>query len=484
VNYGSPNYLDQKSYAILHIKVSSNWFILWLRLGVRCQSPTIGVVRTISERLYSFLLMVVMMTQVKTSAGPQISFADRDIKSIERNIAMLIRQVKAGDFLLGFQVSPAMHVLGSLLKIDKIEEEEVIRHMTLRAAINLQGNADIGINQFMEALGAAAKSFLQKEIKEFHILFPLNTDSTLLSKVSHLQIRNITFELGTWKMVEERYDIEALTKKVGDFMKVDSFDPWNRDGIPLMVKIRGRNANEVFQRIVETYDLLISSINYLLDMGVRIQLQSPEPLGVVRPAVGYGVFLPDGKLEEPFVELEQVNFQTLCREKFDLDELFKILALANRKEKLNSTIKIYFSALLTYNAALLTSKWTNAYLGLWQALEWVAFDPNANYDMKNVVERICILIKCSDSIRDFLHICAKRRNELVHRGQFSTDGQSEVLILKQIVRASLGQILQLADLFPNRNSLNEYFVYSNFSREELIEKNQVIKNILNSGQSG
>lgn len=224
---------------------------------------------------------------------------------------------------MGFQISPAMHVLGSLLNIEKIDEEDITRHLILSAGINVQGVENLDIGTFIEALGSTAGNYLQREIKEFHIVFPLNIDPGLLPKVLQLQVGGIKFELATWKVINEQYDIDDLINKIGSDLNSKFLDPWNRRGIPLLVKLQGRNETDVFQRTERTYDLLVSTINYLLDKGITILLQNPEPIGLLRPAVGYGVFSPEGKLMTSFVDLEQLNFQTLCKEKYELDELLR-----------------------------------------------------------------------------------------------------------------------------------------------------------------
>src|SRR5574341_672930 len=110
------------------------------------------------------------MAQIITSTGLQVSYDDDKTTSIERNLSALMESVRSGNILIGFQVSPPLHVLGSLIKLQGIQGDDVTRHLILTAAIQLQSLSDFGVSDLIEAVGRAGQNYLGRPKMAYHVL--------------------------------------------------------------------------------------------------------------------------------------------------------------------------------------------------------------------------------------------------------------------------------------------------------------------------
>jgi hypothetical protein len=420
------------------------------------------------------------MAQVMTSAGIQITYDDRKREVIQRNLKALMRSVRAGDIAVGFLVSGPLHVLGEFVRIEGIDDDDVKQHVIFTAAIHLQSLADIGIAELVEAVGVAAQNYLSRPMQLYHVMLPLNVEGRLLSEVAKFSIQGVALTRETWPTFQKEYAHDRLTASIQDYLKYDMPDNlWNWSGIPLVAQVTARNPGEAFSKASDAYEILRAVFNVVHDAS-PIQLQRREPLASANPAAAYGVFFPDGRFAEAFIDVEQLSFQNRFLTPSKLASVLEMLDRLFADGRPASTIKIYLDALRAYNRGLDATNWQNAYLSLWQSLEvMTTFDLRGTYRMEDVVKRTKVLLTMDDDVlSDFLNLCADRRNSLVHRGLFSEDGQSNVLLLKAIARACLVRFLQLAKGFPSQVQLSEYFLRAHLTSEELSQRKQAIETIL------
>ncbi len=419
------------------------------------------------------------MAQIRTAAGLQVEYGDKKQVIIQRNLAALMEEVRVGKLLVGFQVSQPLHVLGERISIVGIEDDDVTRQVILTAAIQLQSVGVPSVSDLAEAIGVAGQNYLSRPMQLYHVVLPLNVEARLLTEVDTFSIQGVDLIRETWTNLQNIYALEKIIANIQDYLKDNELDDlWNLSGAPLVAKVRARNPTEAFDRAFEAYDILRAIFNFAHDAN-PIQFQRPEPLASVIPPAGYGVFLPDGAFAESFVDAEHLPFQHRVLSHVNLKGVLDLLAMLYPEGKLKSTGKIGIEALRVYDRALDAANWQNAYLSLWQSLEiMMTFDLGDYYSMEDVVKRTRILLKADEVTHDFLNVCADRRNKLVHHGQFSEYGQSEVLLLKLIVRGSLLRFLSLINDFPTHAHLSEFFRHVHLSSEQLNERKQIIETIL------
>lgn len=422
------------------------------------------------------------MAQKKSAAGLYISYNDKAEKLILRNLSALIQSIRAGDISIGFQVSHHLHTLGSAISIGGIQEDEIVRHVIFTAAIGLQAAEALSISDFVEALGRAGQNYLKRPTQEFHVLFPLNIAHEAFSDTTSFSVGDVEFLCGNWKSIQSHYEIDKLIATAREYIGADAVsDLWHWSSTPLIAKIRAKSGAEAFKIAEAPHDLFRAMVNFVNDRS-PFQFQRPEPLARVVPSAGYGTFLKDGTLDQPYVNLEHLAFQGRLSSQINIAAVFEFQSKLDTSNNPKGAKAIFAEALLTYGSALDATDWRKSYLSLWQALEIMSFEPNERYNMGDVVERVCILLESDETISDFLKVCAKRRNDLVHRGQFTSDGQSDVLLLKAFVRRCLIRFLNILPNYPSRNSLTEYFRHKRISEDALKERRRVIDTILAHAQ--
>lgn len=380
-------------------------------------------------------------------------------------------------FFVGFHISPPLLVISSHINVIGIHDEDLIASLVFSTGVQLQENDNLDLNVFFELLGERAKAYLRRPQQEYHLLFPLNLIREKIPKFP-ISINGVSFEICDWKDVRKNYDLDSLMEGVRQFIAYPH-EPiyWNSNSTPLVAQIYGRNAEEVFRRCETVYDLYKSFLNFLLDdRSITMQLTRPSPLANIIPPVGYGVFLPTGKLECPYIEIKHLNYQTLCNKTVD-DIEFQTLV-----EKLSSRMEVdiqLIEAVKSHNMGLETTDWDNSYLAFWRVFEILAFGNRTNYNMDDVVLRVCVLLgPHRKGIREFLNLCAKRRNSFVHRGIFPIESQPLVLILKHYSALCIRRFLRLSNIYHKANELDEYYELAKSSNADLLERKSVIENIL------
>jgi len=415
------------------------------------------------------------MGQYKTASGIQISYNSKKENFINEILRDLIDSIQSGNFLAGVHVSPSLLLISSILNISGITDEEVITSIVFRAGVDIQGNKVIDLPSFFEAVGKTAQGYLNKPHQEFHLVFPLNYKrGKLLS--DRFSINRLDFEVTSWSVISSKYDITSLCTEVKNFIRYPHDAVyWHSQSSPLFLKIYGRSTEEVFRRGEKAYEILITSINYILDRSIRFQFTRNSPLAEVLPAVGYGVFLPSGKLECSYSSLDFLNLQTLCEADLDFARLQTMINLAESENILD---RRFIQALLSHREGLETTLWDVAFLSYWRVLEILAFGERIDYDMNDVVKRICILLKANNNTKEFLNLCASRRNNLVHRGVFSHEGQPLVLILKWFTNYCLSEFEKLIKNYRTEQEIEQYYEQSHIKSDLLEVQRKVIDNIL------
>jgi hypothetical protein len=415
------------------------------------------------------------MGQYLTKSGAQISYDSKKENAIKENLKVLLISIKAGNFLAGFHVSPPLLLISSLLNISEITDEDVIASLVFSAGIDVQGEKEVELPAFFEAVGRSTQRYLNRPNQEFHLVFPLNykREKVLTDKFT---INKFIFDVMEWKDMRSKYDINSLSDEVRKFIRIHH-DPiyWHEESCALLIRIYERSAEEAFRRAEKAYDILIASINYLLDKSIKYQFGRNAPLASVLPAVGYGVFLPSGNLDCPFIDTEHLNFQTLCVEDLDFTRLVSVINLSDSENRIDHR---FLQGLNSHNEGLETTQWDAAFLSFWRVMEILAFGQRTDYNMNEVVRRICVFLTADNPTKDFLNLCASRRNSLVHQGVLSSEGQPLVLTLKYFSNICLQKFEKLIQEHRTEQSVERYFEMAGLSTDQLEEYKKVVENIL------
>ncbi len=420
------------------------------------------------------------MAQVTTNSGVRITYDDKKERLIQRHITALLETFHGPDYgFMGiFQISQPLHVLGAMVRIADVNDEDTTRQLIFAAAVDLQHQPALSTAEFLERVGARAHEYLDRPFQEFHVLLPLNLAHENLNSIGSFSVSNILLTCSHWNDIQNAYAIEDLRNRIYHFLDLNTTpDLWNWSGMPLVANIHARTGQDAFQRASDAYDRLCAVINFILDTD-RFGLARPRPKASIFQAAAYGVFRPDGALAEPFVSEENLSLQSHLATPRDLERVFRLLDEINAEQPMSYATSRFLNALMSFHNALGTTDWSKAYLSLWQALEILAFGSQQRYEMSQVADRISALVKGKEVLQDFLVLCADRRNDLVHRGQFSPDGQSEVVLLKSVVRQCLWRFFTLRKSYSTEEGLSEFYLHAAFSAEKLSDRKRVIETLL------
>lgn len=152
-----------------------------------------------------------------TKSGVQISYEDKKVDILRNNLNILVATIHAGNFLVGFHVSEPLLVLSSIIGITGIQDDNLTASLAFSAGIELQGNNEINLDDFFEALGAKAKAYLTRPQQEYHLLFPLNL---IREKITNnpITVNKITFEISGWEDIRKNYALELLIEEVRKYI--------------------------------------------------------------------------------------------------------------------------------------------------------------------------------------------------------------------------------------------------------------------------
>jgi hypothetical protein len=292
------------------------------------------------------------MAQIKTSAGIQISYDDKKQEIVQRNLSALMELVRAKNIYVGLGVSQPLHVLGEIIRIEGVEDDDVNRHVVLAAAKQLRTTTAPTVRDLAEAVGAAAQNHLNRPMQLYHAVLPLNVEGRLLTEIDKFSIQGLDLNGGTWEIFQKTYAHDKLKEFVREYLKDNTPDDlWNWSGVPLVAGVMARDPPEAFGKAFEAYDLLRAIFNLVHDAS-PFQFQRPEPLASVISPVAYGVFLPDGAFAEAFVDVKHLSFQHRVLSPANLQGVLDLLGTVFCNGKLTGTKEIYIEALHAYNREL------------------------------------------------------------------------------------------------------------------------------------
>ena len=143
----------------------------------------------------------------------------------------------------------------------------------------------------------------------------------------------------------------------------------------------------------------------------------------------------------------------------------KLIGRLNKNKPISNII---IAALNQYCSALDTPDNSTAFLFLWQCLESITMLSKTQYSMPDVIERTQCLIKNKDFVmKQFLQLSSDRRNNFVHKGKFNVDSESDVQLLKMIVKFCLTKFIRVTDKFQEYKEMELFYQFSKYDQKEI-----------------
>lgn len=189
----------------------------------------------------------------------------------------------------------------------------------------------------------------------------------------------------------------------------------------------------------------------------------PQPIAQIFAPPVYGVFDQAKKYLETYSvdrTQDQWKFNSSLQEslvKADFDSAKKILRRLGNPTGDLEVRQILVDAFRQYGQAVEGSDWRDSFLELWRILEWITVRDKGEFSTKLLLQRTKTLLWKNASLHDALVIAHDARNELVHKGRFSEEGQMLVQELKQIVEVCIQSLNYLERKYPKWAQLEMFY---------------------------
>lgn len=411
-------------------------------------------------------------------------FSEVEIKYSESSEAVIIQSIKQvkdelsqPNIFIGFECSYPLHNLAYLLKIEGFEQEGLKRQIIFKIINAHRDIADKPINDFYKLLCQEISEYKSRDKQEFHVLIPINISENIFPSMSALRIKKIDLEFYSWEKVKNQYQINTLIEKNNyELHNTFQLEYLIQKTTPIVCRIHENNSYSAYGLVQDVVELLRSILNYYSDDIFKIQLGYPEPLGAIRKTGHYGVFSSSGILLDSFAD----NSNHLLNINRELRTI-SVTDIKNFINQLNSNTtlsNLLIGALKLYCSALDTTDFSSAYLSLWQCIELLTMLSNRKYGMDDVVDRTQILIKSKSIVtKQFLNLCADRRNNLVHKGIYDSESQSNVQLLKLVAKYCIKNFIKISKQYKDTKDIEHFYAISRYDQKELKSIKKIVDSI-------
>lgn len=384
----------------------------------------------------------------------------------------------------GFKLDICLKILTESLTLESIPDPETKRHVLYRAVFNRLKLYELqDIHMLRRAVAAEIRTRLSRPTQEYLVLLPLHAPEKHFSDKPSLLLLDVELQFKDWEYVRNHLDFDSYVKDTRRRLTNPRFNITDRF-TPILVSTEGKDDGDAFENAVLPFDMLRWLINLLYGFGrVRRQFGGyPRPLGPVLPPPTFGIFAKGGEYRQLYFSLEKYEKykdNNIDGRVFpDVEELASRLSGPTGETR---TLTMLIEAIQKYGEAQDTNQWRLAFLLLWQILELITLQSQANLKMKTVRTRINCLLGQAPLTKDLLYVLYETRNSLVHSGVFpEVQGLREVSLLKYVVERSINKLFSLLDVCPTRASLQRYYEHISANSAELSDRQQIIQHILES----
>jgi len=402
------------------------------------------------------------MKEYHSTSGIIIKYYEKNIEIILKSISELKKEImQSNSLFVGFGISFPLHNLANLIKIEDYEDEDLLRSLIFKGIVSNPNISETKVEDFLEILGKGIKKFNSRKTQEFHILYPINISEEIFSIDTVITINNIAIKVFSWEYISGKYQIETLLQEIEKIAKpakpAFKLDYLKKMTTPFFAHVIDKTFESAFRRVEISAEILRSILNFYESDMVNIHFGIPEPTAKIRKVGHYGIFSPEGKLIAPYIDQ---STQTLRDNKnLKIISINEVLSFIKNLQDNKSTINgILISSIKLYNSALDTTDDSNAFLSLWQCLESITMLTRERYRMSEVVERVqCLLNIKQLTYKYFLDLSASRRNDLVHKGIFNVEGQSEVQLLKIICCFCIRSFIKKIEKYKTCNEMESFY---------------------------
>jgi hypothetical protein len=331
------------------------------------------------------------------------------------------------------------------------------------------------VEPFREALAKLVDERRRRPRQRFRVIYPLNLRPQQAEPFHRIRVGGRTIRRLTWKQLEGEVELAEWWKKADRLVAPHSARLLTGSFVPLETPVDAATGEEAWPEVSPTFELIRAVLNLQGTWGmVTMQSGRPRPLGELLSSPIFPIFDASGKEVASYIISTRHEYSPFtprdrnwARARQFLRRLDSIRGPEIRQ--------LVIDALIRYGEALDTVEWRQAFLALWQVLELLTAQSVGELNMRDVRNRIALLLGQSEGERDLLEALADTRNTLVHAGRYpDNDGLEEAQFLKAVVEWSIEALLGLTRLLSSVASLKILYEHLGRPDTELRELHRVI----------
>lgn len=383
----------------------------------------------------------------------------------------------------GFQVMVFEKILVQNLVLFGIDALDVKKRLVYKTVFRLKKYKKQDIHVFRRSLASDVRKYLERPIQKYTILLPLHASSNNPPPIKQIEILGIRLLFSNWKYVREKLEFQRFLQDADLFLRRQNgrIDIESRF-IPVLVEVEARNGREGFDKASPAFDLMRAIFDLHHHYGTYNEQWGgyPRPLSKILPPPVYCVFQDSGEFDFFLYSTSKLEeFQNNSISAQEIKYLRKLARNFRAVPKETETLSLIVEALQKYAQAHETDDWRLAFLLLWQILELITLQTSEQFTMKNVINRIGILLRHDPKATDLLLALYETRNDFVHLGNFPEEqGLQEVSLVKSIAERAINQVFSRAKKLPTKANLQRFYDHAGSNDTELSDRQKVISVIL------
>ena len=389
-----------------------------------------------------------------------------------------------------FKAHAYENIIVSLVELPTVETARAKRRIIESALRKVANQRDHKLSAFKNAVGSEVRDYTKQPIKRYHVVCLTNVAEDSLQDSCYFTVRDIQLHVWTWSEAKSKLTLDPWENEWAKRLTFGQSLSYGESSAkkllqqftPLVTEVRSRTEARAVDKVEKAYDILRALFNMEFTFNrYHFEGWQRERLGKIIPSPSYAVF--DEKYEyidSDYDSLPALNFfreglpdKLVNNVKTKLDRL-------NRPQKDQDTRNLLLQAVRLYGSALDTTKWSEAFLALWQVLEIITKPDNKYITMKSVRERATALIEESvdgaelELLNGLLELSYDKRNTLVHTGTFPEEGLRAVCMLKIVVEQC---ILALDNLRQDISTSDELLHYYKYARKQSSDLDDIKRTI-------
>lgn len=328
----------------------------------------------------------------------------------------------------------------------------------------------------------------QNRISKFNVLMFVNVNISTIKDFEGVKLLENNLHFVSWEAIE-KLDIKSLWHEVyindqnnaiiDKDLSVHNPVPDIGKFSPLICEVITDLSDNALEIADDRLNLFRCFLNLPSTLGTYFYYRSrPRALAKILPSPIYAVFNENGKRIRTSLTIEKYDYKKEAIKENQKDAIQYMFSMYSSYPARNDLKEHILNILRLYQRALDTTLTESAYLAMWQVLENSVSLGDKSLDNQIIKSRIKFLAQLDDLSSDMVDILTEKRNELVHLGKYSSDGDSLFHNLKLLTEATINKLISYSEKFSTVMELKDYVTFNSLGSDDLERKKKIIERIL------